>query len=69
MAIEVVVLIPILFMFQWDDELMTRESGIGLFDAIGSTDKAMHVHPGGNVQTPLYERDTYDAFFARHLAG
>src|SRR5205807_6452075 len=28
--------IPVLFVFQWDDELMNRESGLQLFDAIGS---------------------------------
>jgi dienelactone hydrolase len=61
--------IPVLFIFQWDDELMSRQSGLDLFDAIGSSDKAMHVHPGGHVQTPLYERDIYDAFFQRNLSG
>jgi dienelactone hydrolase len=59
--------VPVLFVFQWDDQLMTRESGLALFDAIGSADKAMHVFPGGHVDTPLYERDAYDAFFARNL--
>jgi hypothetical protein len=59
--------IPVLFVFQWDDQLMTRESGLALFDAIGSRDKAMHVFPGGHVGTPLYERDAYDAFFVRTL--
>jgi dienelactone hydrolase len=60
--------IPVLFVFQWDDELMSRESGLALFDAIGSKDKAMHIHPGGHVATPLHERDAYNAFFQRHLS-
>jgi dienelactone hydrolase len=60
--------IPVLFMFQWDDELMSRQSGMDLFDALGSPDKAMHIHPGGHIATPLYERDAYEAFFKRHLA-
>ena len=59
--------IPILFVFQWHDELMTRESGMALFDAIGSKEKTMHVNPGGHVETPLFERDDYEAFFLRHL--
>lgn len=59
--------IPILFIFQWDDELMSRESGLALFDAIGSKEKTMHINPGGHVATPLFERDSYDAFFRRHL--
>lgn len=59
--------VPVLFVFQWDDELMTRESGLALFDALGSKQKTMHVNPGGHVETPLFERDAYDAFFLRHL--
>ena len=27
----------------------------------------MHVNPGGHVETPLFERDDYEAFFLRHL--
>lgn len=61
--------IPILFLFQWDDELMQREHGLNLFDAIGSTDKTMHINPGGHVNMPLFERDSVEAFFARHLEG
>ncbi|HEX5266919.1 MAG TPA: hypothetical protein VFW24_09100 [Acidimicrobiales bacterium] len=30
-------------------------------------EKTMHVNPGGHVQIPLFERDAYEAFFARHL--
>ena len=54
-------------MFQWDDELMTREAGIALYDAIGSEDKTMTIHPGGHVGIPLYESDLYEAFYVRHL--
>lgn len=59
--------IPILFVMQWDDELISRDDGLRLFDAIGSRDKAMHVHPGGHRGTPLYERRTHIAFLERHL--
>lgn len=59
--------IPVLFVFQWDDELMPRESGLELFDTIGSRDKAMHIFPGGHIETPLYERDAYEAFFRRQF--
>jgi dienelactone hydrolase len=61
--------IPILFVFQWHDELMSRQSGIDLFDALGSTEKTMHVNPGGHVAIPLFERDSYDDFFRRHLGS
>ncbi|MFZ0172945.1 MAG: hypothetical protein WAL04_14775 [Acidimicrobiales bacterium] len=59
--------VPVLFVFQWDDELVSRQAGLELFDAFGSAEKAMHIHPGGHVETPLYERGVYDAFFKRHL--
>ena len=59
--------VPVLFLFQWDDELMSRESGLALFDAIGSAEKTMHINPGGHVAVPLFERDAAEAFFRRHL--
>lgn len=59
--------IPVLFLFQWDDELMTRESGLALFDAIGSKEKTMHINPGGHVFVPLFERDAAEDHFRRHL--
>ncbi len=59
--------VPVLFLFQWDDELMTRESGLELFDAFGSREKTMHVNPGRHVQIPLFERDAAEQFFVRHL--
>lgn len=59
--------IPVLFVYQWDDELMTRQGGLDLFDALGSKDKTMHINPGGHVAMPLFERDAFDAFFRRHL--
>jgi dienelactone hydrolase len=59
--------IPVLFLFQWDDELMQREHGMALFDAIGSDEKTMHVNPGGHIQMPAHERDAVEAFFRRHI--
>ena len=59
--------IPVLFLFQWDDELMTRESGLALFNAIGSEQKTMHINPGGHVAMPLFERDAAEEHFRRHL--
>ncbi len=59
--------VPILFLFQWDDELIAREAGLALFDAVGSTDKTLHVNPGGHVQVPVFENDSAESFFVRHL--
>ncbi|HZU71918.1 MAG TPA: hypothetical protein VE990_04030 [Acidimicrobiales bacterium] len=61
--------IPILFLLQWDDELITRDSGLALFDAIGSKEKTLHVNPGGHVQVPVFENDSAEAFFVRHLGA
>jgi len=59
--------IPVLFLFQWDDELMEREHGMAFFDAIGSAEKTMHVNPGGHIQMPMHERDAVEAFYSRHI--
>lgn len=60
---------PLLFLFQHDDELMTPESGLALWNAFGSTEKTMHINPGPHVGIPRFERDASAAFFARHLGG
>jgi pimeloyl-ACP methyl ester carboxylesterase len=59
--------VPVLLVLQWHDELVRREDGLALFDAIGSVEKTAHLNPGGHVETPLFERDAYEAFFSRHL--
>ena len=61
--------VPILFLFQWDDELIARDAGLALFEAIGSTDKTLHVNPGGHVEVPVFENDSAESFFVRHLGG
>ena len=59
--------VPILFLLQWDDELIAHDAGLALFDAIGSTDKTLHVNPGGHVEVPVFENDSAESFFVRHL--
>ena len=49
--------IPLLFLFQLNDELMTPQSGLALFSTFGSKVKTMHINPGGHVA----------AFFTRHI--
>lgn len=61
------VTVPVLFLNQWDDELMTRETALALWDALGSHDKTMHVNPGRHVEVPRFERDASIEFFRRHL--
>lgn len=61
------VTVPVLFLNQWDDELMTRETSVALWEAFGSEEKTMHVNPGRHVQVPRFERDASVDFFRRHL--
>jgi dienelactone hydrolase len=60
--------VPLLFLFQHNDELMTPQAGLALWDAFGSKEKTMHINPGPHVGIPVFERDASSAFFARHLS-
>jgi dienelactone hydrolase len=59
--------VPVEFLLQWDDEIVPRESGLALFDAIGSTRKTLHANPGAHIDVPDFEADSCERFFARHL--
>jgi hypothetical protein len=63
------VTVPVEFLLQWDDELVDRESGLALFDALGSREKTLHANRGGHVDIPRFELDSSVRFFARHLGG
>ena len=60
---------PVLFLVQWNDELFKRERAFDLFDALGSTDKRMHAHPGRHAEVPAEEFEASAVFLASHLAG
>jgi pimeloyl-ACP methyl ester carboxylesterase len=59
--------IPIEFVFQWNDAVAPREHGIALFDAFGSSEKTMHINPGGHLDIPSFEGASWERFYARHL--
>jgi pimeloyl-ACP methyl ester carboxylesterase len=59
--------IPLLFLLQWDDELIPRASGLALFDAFASRDKTLHANPGRHREVPPFETDSSERFFTRHL--
>jgi dienelactone hydrolase len=61
--------IPVEFVLQWDDELVPRESGLALYNAIASRDKTLHANPGKHVDIPARERESWHRFFERHLLG
>ncbi len=59
--------IPIEFDMQWDDEHISREEGLALFDAFASEEKSLHVNSGKHKELPRFEADSAVRFFARHL--
>jgi hypothetical protein len=63
------VTVPLLFLVQWDDEVVSRDLAFELFDLFGSTDKTLHANPGGHVEIPRAERDAAEAHFALHLGA
>jgi alpha-beta hydrolase superfamily lysophospholipase len=61
--------IPVEFVLQSEDEIVSRPAGMALFDAFGSTEKTLHVNPGGHLGIPEFERASWERFFTRHLRG
>ncbi|MDQ0993810.1 dienelactone hydrolase family protein [Streptomyces sp. V3I7] len=59
--------VPVEFLVQWDDERVPRAECLALFDALASTEKALHAHPGRHGELPAHEMDSTLRFFARHL--
>jgi dienelactone hydrolase len=59
--------IPIEYVFQWEDAVAPRESGVALFNAFGSKEKAMHINPGGHLDIPNFEGASWERFYVRHL--
>jgi cephalosporin-C deacetylase-like acetyl esterase len=59
--------IPVEFVFQWDDAVAPRKAGIALFNAFASAEKTMHINPGGHLDIPEFENESWLAFYRRHL--
>ena len=58
---------PVQFLLQWDDDLVPRDQGLALFDALASAEKTLHANPGKHGEVPGFELDDSLRFFARHL--
>lgn len=58
---------PVQFLLQWDDEMVSRDAGLALFDAFASREKTLHANPGGHGGVPAFELDNSQRFFTRHL--
>jgi pimeloyl-ACP methyl ester carboxylesterase len=61
--------VPIEFVVQWDDEHISRQAGLELFDAFASKEKTLHVNAGRHKELPRFEAESAVRFFARHLGG
>jgi pimeloyl-ACP methyl ester carboxylesterase len=61
--------IPIEFDLQWDDEHISREEGLALFNAFASKEKSLHANSGKHKDLPRFEADSAVRFFARHFGG
>jgi len=59
--------VPVQLVVQWDDELVARDDALALFAAIGSSEKRLHVNPGGHAHVPAFERESAEPFLADHL--
>ncbi|CRZ14311.1 dienelactone hydrolase family protein [Mycolicibacterium neworleansense] len=59
--------VPVEYRIPWEAEEFDRTSGLALFDAFASKEKALHARSGRHHPTPDYERDSSAQFFARHL--
>jgi dienelactone hydrolase len=60
---------PVLFLVQWDDELIKRTDALALFDTLGTKNKTMHVNPGLHSSVPAFEIQASEDFFAKHLSS
>ncbi|MEA2686116.1 MAG: hypothetical protein QOE93_1311 [Actinomycetota bacterium] len=58
---------PVLFIQQWNDSLIPRDSTFELFDVLGSVDKRLHASPGEHAAVPAEEFVFSARFLARHL--
>jgi dienelactone hydrolase len=59
--------VPVRFLVQWDDQLVSREQSLALFDALASAEKTLHANPGNHGDVPSFEVDSSLRFFVRHL--
>ena len=61
------VTVPVTVVVAWDDPEIPRDGGVALFEALGSTVKALHANPGSHRHIPAVESEESARFLARHL--
>ena len=60
--------VPVEFLVQWDDELVSRAASLALFDVFASAEKTLHANSGKHGDVPSFELDSSLRFFTRHLS-
>lgn len=63
------VMVPVIFMMQWNDERFSRDGCLSLFDLLGTRDKRLVVHLGAHGSMPQEGRKQARAFIAERLQG
>jgi dienelactone hydrolase len=61
------VMVPVLFVMQWDDERFDRSGQLELFDRLGSPDKRLHAYPGLHIDNGPEAFEVQAAFLARYV--
>jgi dienelactone hydrolase len=59
--------IPLQFVVQWQDELVSPDRGVALYEMFGSTEKMLIANQGAHAAVPPHLFAVHDAFFQRHL--
>jgi dienelactone hydrolase len=60
-------MVPVLFVMQWDDERFERQGQLELFDQLGAQDKRLHAYPGQHVDNGPEAFEVQAAFLKRYL--
>ncbi len=58
---------PVLFLAQWDDEIVPRDAALDLFDRLGTRQKSLRANPGKHAAVPPDEMRAVSDFLAQHL--
>lgn len=58
---------PVRFLVQWDDEIVSRQGCLDLFDLLGSAKKTLHANPGRHTAVPNFESTGSVGYLDRYL--
>jgi dienelactone hydrolase len=61
--------IPLQFIVQWQDELITPDRCVALYEMFGSTEKMLIANQGAHAAVPPHVFPINDGFFQRHLTA